>query len=77
MGLGPEDAERYHRLEILGFKPGHVSGGLYHLYYTREINSGVRDVNLIISTKRELLHVCSMNPIESKEYIETWKWIRK
>lgn len=77
IGWGPEDAERYHRLEILGFKPGRVYGVLYHLYHTRGINSGLSDINLMISTKSEFLHVCSMEPIELKEYIETWKWIRR
>ena len=77
IGWGPEDAERYHRLEILGFKPGRVSGALYHLYHTRGINSGLSNIDLMISTKREFLRVCSMDPKELKEYIQTWKWIKR
>lgn len=75
VGWGPEDLERYHRLEILGFKPGRVSGSLYHLYHSRGINSGLYDINLMMSTKREYIHVCGMEPDELNEYIRTWDWI--
>lgn len=76
IGWGPEDSERYHRLEILGFTPDRISGSLYHLFHSRGINSGQHDINLMLSTKREYAHVCSMERNELKEYIQSWEWIQ-
>lgn len=75
IGWGPEDAERFHRLEILGFTPGRISGALYHLYHSRGINSGRGDENLMISTRREYIRICSMETENLREYIQTWNWI--
>lgn len=75
-GWGPEDVERYHRLEILGETPARVDGGLYHLFHTRGINSGDFDPQLALSTKKEYAHVCSMMPDELRAYIDTWDWIK-
>lgn len=75
-GWGPEDLERYHRLEILGEKPERISGSLYHLYHTRGVNSGDFDEKLALETKKEYIHVCGMLPDELREYINTWDWIK-
>lgn len=75
-GWGPEDVERYHRLEILGERPSRVDGGLFHLYHTRGVNSGDYDKDLAKSTKREYSHVCSMKPDELRTYINTWEWTK-
>ena len=75
-GWGPEDAERYARLEILGKKPVRVDAELFHLYHTRGINSGTSDHGLAMSTKKEYAHVCGMTSEELKEYISTWNWIK-
>ncbi len=74
LGWGPEDIERVHRLDILGFKPLKLNGVIYHLHHPRGINSGDRDFQTAYSTKREYCKVCSMLPDELKEYISTWKW---
>lgn len=75
-GWGPEDAERYARLEILGYRPDRVEGQLYHLYHPRGINSGMSDSELAKSTKKEYCKVCSMNRDELKDYVKGWPWTR-
>lgn len=74
LGWGPEDVERVHRLDILGFKPLKIDGIIYHLYHPRGINSSDRDLKTAYSTKKEYCKICSMLPDELKEYISTWKW---
>lgn len=76
IGWGPEDVERYHRMEILGERPSRINGMLYHLFHTRGVNSGDFDPNLAVSTKREYIHVCSMMPDELRAYMNTWEWIK-
>lgn len=75
-GWGPEDAERFARLEILGKKPLRINAELYHLYHPRGVNSGSFDRELALSTKREYAKVCGMTPNELNEYIATWSWIK-
>lgn len=76
-GWGPEDVERYHRLEILGKRPIRIAGPLYHLYHTRGINSGDFEQNLAMGTKREYIRICAMMPNELRSYIQTWAWINE
>lgn len=75
-GWGPEDKERFKRLEILGDKPLRISGDLYHLYHPRGVNSGMFHRDLAFSTKKEFCKVCSMSQVELKNYINTWKWAK-
>ena len=56
-GWGPEDAERYRRLLILGEQHSRIAGSLYHLYHTRGVNSGDYDKKLAMDTKKEYVHV--------------------
>ena len=74
-GWGPEDAERHHRLTILGCDPVIIPGVIYHLYHSRGINSGSEDMALALATKREYCKVCAMWPDELRSYISTWPWI--
>ena len=76
-GWGPEDAERYRRLLILGEQPLRITGSLYHLYHTRGVNSGDYDRTLALSTKKEYVRICSMYPDELRKEIESWEWTRK
>ncbi len=76
-GWGPEDAERYRRLLILGEQPSRIAGSLYHLYHTRGVNSGDYDRTLALSTKKEYVRICSMYPDELRKEIESWEWTRK
>lgn len=72
---GPEDMERFHRLDILGFRPLQIKGKCYHLPHIRGINSGDTIPELILSTKKEYHKVLSMEPPELRSYIATWSWI--
>lgn len=76
VGWGPEDVERYKRLEILGSKPMRSEGSLYHLYHPRNINSGDFDHNTAFTTKKEYCKVCSMGKKQLQDYITTWNWIK-
>lgn len=73
-GWGPEDAERYHRLRILGQRPTRTNGSLHHLYHSRGVNSGMFDKDLVYQTRKEYAHVCGMTPDELRAYINTWTW---
>ncbi len=76
LGWGPEDVERYKRIEMLTDTPPHrIEGDLFHLYHPRGINSGLFDEKLAYSTKKELIKVCAMSKVELHEYINTWKWL--
>lgn len=75
-GWGPEDAERIHRLEILGNPVNRWPGAIYHLYHPRLNNSKFYNDYLAIKGKRELCHICSMTKLELSQYISTWPWIK-
>lgn len=72
---GPEDMERFHRLDILGHRPLQISGKCYHLPHSRGLNSGDTVPELILSTKREYHKVLSMTPTQLTSYIKSWPWI--
>lgn len=76
IGWGPEDYERFIRLDILGHKPMQIPGVIYHLEHPRGINSGDKVENVVLATKREYCKVCSMMPDELKDYIKTWPWVK-
>lgn len=75
IGWGPEDSERYRRVEILGNPAFMVKGDLYHLDHPRGINSGNENSALSLSTRKEYAKVCAMERDELTEYIKTWPWI--
>lgn len=77
IGWGPEDAERHHRLTILGCAPAIIPGVIYHLYHTRGINSGSTDAEVALATKREYSKVCSMWPHELRVYVSRWPWCQR
>lgn len=68
-GWGPEDVERWKRLEILGYKPRRTDGEMYHLSHPRGINSKAKDPDTMFRTRSELAKVCGMMPDELREYI--------
>ncbi len=76
VGWGPEDAERYRRMELLGHKPLRISGSLYHLYHPRGINSGDYNHHLALSTKKEYCRICGMQPDELRREVAQWEWIK-
>lgn len=77
IGWGPEDAERYRRVYILGGIIQRITGNLYHLYHTRGINSGNFDKQLAKITKREYIRICSMYPEQLRKEISYWTWIKR
>jgi len=76
-GWGPEDGERYRRLEILGHRPDRVEGVLYHLHHERGLNSRYANLDIARITKKEFCNVCGMTKEELRSYIQTWDWIHK
>ena len=74
IGWGPEDYERFIRLDILGQKPLRIPGVIYHLNHPRGINSRDSVNNVILATKREYCKICSMMPKDLIAYIDSWAW---
>ncbi len=71
-GWGPEDVERWKRLEIIGETPKRTKGEMYHLSHPRGINSRAKDPETMLCTRTELAKVCGMMPNELREYIKTF-----
>lgn len=72
---GPEDMERFHRLDILGHRPLQVAGKCFHLPHSRGINSGDTIPEMILSTKKEYYRVLSMTPTKLRQYVGSWEWV--
>ena len=69
VGWGPEDAERMHRIKILGYKVAWTqSGQLYHLYHPRG-NSVYRSKEDAKFMRDEFIKICCMSLDELKSYI--------
>lgn len=69
-GWGPEDAERLHRVAILGHKVQHIPNGeLYHLYHPRGKNSDYQSKEDARQLREEFVKVCSMSSHELKTYL--------
>lgn len=74
-GWGPEDAERVHRMEILGYPIYRVmSAPLFHLWHSRGINSMYFSDKAAMQSQHEFVKVCSMNAMELRAYIDSWKY---
>lgn len=70
-GWGPEDAERMHRVAILGHKVHHIPHGeLFHLYHPRRANSDYQSKDDARYLREEFIKVCCMQPDELKSYIK-------
>jgi len=68
-GWGPEDAERMHRVIILGHRVCHIPlGELYHLYHPRS-NSNYQSADDAKFLREEFVKVCCMSPSELNSYI--------
>lgn len=72
-GWGPEDYERFYRMEILNKEIVRIEGPLYHLFHTRGINSTYANKKMAIQCKEELCRICSMTTLELNNYIKTWR----
>ena len=68
-GWGPEDAERMHRVIILGHRACHIPlGELYHLYHPRS-NSSYQSADDARCLREEFVKICCMSPNELNSYI--------
>lgn len=68
-GWGPEDAERFKRLEILEEPIARIEGPLFHLYHPRGVNSTFDRDKRDKSNVGELIKICRMNKIELEQHI--------
>lgn len=73
-GWGPEDAERFKRMEIFEQPISRISGNLFHLYHPRGINSTFGNDERDKKNVTELVKICRMDINELKKYIATWRW---
>lgn len=73
-GWGPEDAERFKRMEILEEPVARTQGPLFHLHHPRGINSTFGYNERDKKNVHELIKVCRMSKNQLKDYIETWDW---
>lgn len=73
-GWGPEDAERFKRMEILEEPVGRIQGPLFHLHHPRGINSTFGHDERDKKNVNELINICKMNAKELKQYINSWIW---
>lgn len=73
-GWGPEDAERFKRMEILQEPVARIQGPLFHLYHPRGINSTFGHDERDKRNVRELVNICRMDTGQLKKYIDTWVW---
>lgn len=72
-GWGPEDAERFKRMEILGEPISRLPGSLFHLYHPRGINS-LPDSSLREKQNlQEFLRICRMDKINLEKEVKSWK----
>lgn len=71
-GWGPEDAERFKRMEILKEPISRISGLMYHLYHPRGVNSTLGFDDRSKNNIKEFLKICKMNFFQLKEYISSW-----
>ncbi len=61
-GWGPEDAERFRRIRILGHKVAWTKDGqLYHLHHPRGANSDYQSEAEGDRLRREFIRICSMD----------------
>lgn len=68
---GPEDAERLHRVQILGHQVSWCGQNpLYHLYHPRGMNSSYLSEQEAIKLRQEFVKICSMDKEELQSYIQ-------
>lgn len=73
-GWGPEDVERVHRLEILGYSVHRVeSEPLYHLWHSRGANSFASNADRAFRNRAELVKICSITRNELEQEVKTWQ----
>ncbi len=70
VGWGPEDAERLHRVQIIGDRVRWIySGPLYHLHHARNDWSDAGFQKSLLAMQKEFVKVCSFDQSEMWAYI--------
>lgn len=72
---GPEDLERCHRFQQLGYRLGRTEGPLFHLAHPRTPNSG-RDNPRYADNKREWKRISAMSHDALRREVASWPWVR-
>lgn len=72
-GWGPEDAERVHRMAVMGHELHRAKGCIYHLHHARGRNSTFWNIESQIAQQEEFFNICSMYPDELEQYISAKK----
>ena len=73
ISYGPEDAERYDRFTMLGYKIHRIKGPLYHIDHVQSMNSSVKHPHFNDNVK-EHNKIRRMSKEELEAYVETWPW---
>lgn len=73
-GWSPEDYERVLRCEILGYEITRIDGPLFHLHHPRGKTSKFYSNDINIASRKELLKICKMTPLELESYVKSDEW---
>jgi hypothetical protein len=73
---GPEDFERYHRFNKLGFKIDRIEGPLFHIDHNIE-NNGSQGHDHRKENDQEFVKVKGMSPEDLRAYVSTWPWTKE
>jgi len=74
---GPDDKERYKRLERLGVSIRRIPGPLFHLDHQRGLNSYHPFREVAIKNMQEYLKILLCTKAQLNAYILTWTWVHK
>lgn len=74
IAYGPEDQERAHRWEKLGFRQAHVEGTIWHVEHWRGPDSSVHQFTQ--SNDAEFEKVKAMTREQLEVYVQSWPWAR-
>lgn len=72
---GPEDRERCHRFQQLGYRLGRTEGPLFHLAHPRTPNSGP-DNPRYADNEREWQRISAMSHDALRREVASWPWVR-
>lgn len=76
LSYGPEDRERFHRFQKLGFRISRINGPLYHLDHWRGQNSTAANT-CFRKNKEEFEKIKAMDQQQLTEYVNTWPWPKR
>lgn len=70
---GPEDVERLHRVQVLGYKVGALPGPIFHMDHTRTPHS-THEHDKFKKNEAEFNKIKSMSAMQLRHYVNTWRW---